>query len=178
LRRHLTSHPQVLPPSIKEPEFFTNGCRYSPARCPAAAQRAYIRRTLRLDAFLAANGTLAPFEGSTHYVRSADKLARPLMQALPWVKIVVSLREPVSRAISMLVHNKERNAHGCLASRPLGDCLLGDSQVAGGDGAGAPPRNYSRPLAAWLRECGRGRMHVIQASSVRGAARAREHSQT
>ena len=36
------------------------------------------------------------------------------MQALPWLKLVASLREPISRFLSMLGHNVDKSNYNCL----------------------------------------------------------------
>lgn len=35
-------------------------------------------------------------------------------QALPWLKLVASLREPISRFLSMLGHNVDKSNYNCL----------------------------------------------------------------
>lgn len=36
------------------------------------------------------------------------------MQAFPWLKLVASLREPISRFLSMLGHNVDKSNYNCL----------------------------------------------------------------
>ena len=35
-------------------------------------------------------------------------------QVLPWVKLVASMREPISRFLSMLGHNMDKDHYTCL----------------------------------------------------------------
>lgn len=35
-------------------------------------------------------------------------------QVFPWVKLIASMREPISRGISMLAHNLDKSSIGCL----------------------------------------------------------------
>ena len=37
------------------------------------------------------------------------------MQLFPWLKIIASMREPISRTLSMLAHNLDLHSKGCLA---------------------------------------------------------------
>lgn len=155
----------------KEPEFFGfNNCFYNLTKCsngPAKAGRTvrYINETMRLPEFVAAGGKKGVFESSTHYVRNGDRLVAPLLPYMPWLKIIVSLREPISRAISMLVHLQDKG-EGCLMKRDLGTCLLEDSQI-NGDGAGARATNYSFTMSHWVEGWPSDKMHVIQVRESR-----------
>lgn len=42
-------------------------------------------------------------------VQEAEWLAAQLKQELPWVKLVVSLRDPISQALAMHLHNLAHN---------------------------------------------------------------------
>jgi hypothetical protein len=94
-------------------------------------------------------------------VRNGDRLAVQMRHFMPWLRLVFSLRDPISRAASMLIHKKDKHGDGCLATRPLPECLLTDSQISG-NGAGASSTNYSYPVAVWVREWPREQLHVIQ----------------
>jgi len=159
---HLADHPQVLKPSGKEPEFLSFGCRYHPPEdCPLYASQRYINTTLRLHEFIEAEGRLSTFEASTHIVRAGDYLAPAMSEILPWVKLVISLREPISRAASMLIHLKDLNKGGCLMTKKLGECLLTESQINGAP-SGARTTNYSFPVMTWLDAYPAEQVHVIQ----------------
>lgn len=159
---HLSEHPEVLKPSGKEPEFLSFGCHYiPPEECSPAASLKYINYTLRLSDYVASNGSLSPFEASTHIVRGGDLLAPHLLGVMPWVKIVISLREPISRAASMLIHLKDLNEEGCLMKKKLGECLLTESQINGAP-SGARATNYTFPMKQWLETWPAHQIHVIQ----------------
>ena len=64
-------------------------------------------------------------------LQAADQLASDLYQTLPHTKIVMLMRDPISRAISMLVHKKDVSGDGCLAERSMVDCLYNFSQISG-----------------------------------------------
>ncbi|GAB4822007.1 hypothetical protein N2152v2_009053 [Parachlorella kessleri] len=151
---YLAEHPSVAPPASKEPEFFTKGCHKHPDRCTPAQQGHYLRETLHLDAVVASNLSVAAFEASTHYAALGPELARPLAAQLPWLRLVASLREPISRQLSMLAHNlhKRRAAPSC-RRRPY-PCLLQSGYLGG--------RNYSYPLSHWLAAFPAEQLFVIQ----------------
>lgn len=152
----------MLKPSGKEPEFLSFKCLYNPPLdCPVVSTQLYINTTLRLADYLAAGGKASPFEASTHIVRGGDLLSPPLHVIFPWVKLVISLREPISRAASMLIHLKDQNKEGCLMNRTLADCLLTESQINGAP-SGARTTNYTFPMATWLQEWPADQIHVIQ----------------
>lgn len=153
---------------LKEPEFFSfNNCYYKLFNCSNSAIKAqrtaeYINTTMRMPEFVASRGQKAVFESSTHYVRNGDRLVAPLRPYFPWLKLIMSLREPISRATSMLVHLKDAKNEGCLVTRgDLGTCLLEDSQI-NGDGAGTRATNYSFPIGYWVRGWPADQMLAIQ----------------
>jgi hypothetical protein len=105
LFHHLGGHPQILHSFPKEPEFFTETCGYNALRCPMPRQFQYMRDVLRMGEAQTLNYTVATFEGSTHYALEGKWLAPQMHQLFPWLKLIVSMREPISQAISMVFHN-------------------------------------------------------------------------
>ena len=55
-------------------------------------------QTLKLDKALQQGLTRPAFEGSTHYGRAGPALAPRLAETFPWLKVVISFREPIRRA--------------------------------------------------------------------------------
>lgn len=166
---HLERHPQVLASKEKEPEFFTIKCTDNPfSGCPRTEQAWYIENTIQRDNFVKSKGKLMAFEASTHYAMNGDLLAKGIAETLPWVKIVASLREPISRATSMLVHMADKEANGCLANgnTDIYTCLTTESQLIGNHGpfnlVDSPHGNYSYALRHWLEAFPRGRVHIMQ----------------
>ncbi|GBG00545.1 hypothetical protein Rsub_13332 [Raphidocelis subcapitata] len=113
LWHYLDQHPQALASHPKEPHYFTR-C-YStptpPSRQGAAwgcdqTQGDYLRGVLHRDKAAASGLSRAAFEASTGYLE-APAIAPGLRRALPWLKLVVSLREPISQAISLRAHAAE-----------------------------------------------------------------------
>ena len=122
----------------------------------------YITQTLRRDEFIASNGTRMPMEASTNIVRAECRLAARLHRAVPWAKLVVSLREPISRAASMLIHVNDTASKGCvhqLGKLELGQCLGKQSQIQGHtDGT----TSYGEALWSWLDAWPADQVHVVQ----------------
>jgi len=163
LKRYLDKHSQSAPPKVKEPNFFTDNCNEKPPEeCPAADTRRYINRILNKKAYLASNGTLATYEASTHIVRAGLNLAPRLAELFPWVKIVIMLREPISRAASMLIHNKDVSDLGCLARKEISYCLLHHSQLTEMTPGKYEPLTYTEAMKYWLDAFPKEQILVIQ----------------
>jgi len=162
LYSYLARHNETLASSLKEPEFFVNGCKsLIPENCSRNATVKYIHYTLRSWIYLDWNGTKGSFEGSTHIVRAGDVLAPRLLNMMPWVKLIVSLREPISRAASMLIHNEDRNGMGCLSRfKDMGKCLLKSSQIKNPIDGG--PSSYHEALYSWVHTWPSTQLLVLQ----------------
>ncbi|PSC69269.1 snurportin-1 [Micractinium conductrix] len=160
LFHHLERHPQVLPPRDKEPEFFSETCDYNPNACPAEASRKYIWETLKLDKALQQGLTRPAFEGSTHYGRAGPALAPRLAETFPWLKVVISFREPISRQLSMLAHMYDKHDYGCLTRSSPAFCVMKELKS----------ENYSEPLQAWLEAFPRGQLYVVQYENMTSSA--------
>ncbi|KAL4443999.1 hypothetical protein ABPG75_011736 [Micractinium tetrahymenae] len=156
LFHHLVLHPRVQCPSEKEPEFFTYDCQYDPLNCPLDKQRDYIQETLHINRVLRHNMYRAMFEGSTHYGREGPRIAQGLRELFPWAKLIASLREPISRGISMLAHNLDKSSIGCLTRRDVFSCLQRD----------LPALNFTTPLTAWLEAFPREQIMLLQYESL------------
>eukprot|EP00890_Picochlorum_soloecismus_P005374 jgi/Picsp_1/5838/NSC_03197-R1_sulfotransferase len=163
LKKYLDKHSQSAPPKVKEPNFFTDNCNEKPPEeCPAADTRRYINRILNKKAYLESNGTLATYEASTHIVRAGLNLAPKLAKLFPWVKIVIMLREPISRAASMLIHNKDVSDLGCLARKEISYCLLHHSQLTEMTPGKYEPLTYTEAMKYWLDAFPKEQILVIQ----------------
>lgn len=158
---HLVRHKHVAKPSAKEPEFFSDGCGFNVTACPPVAVKKYLHTTLNRTAFLDTGGNMMTMEASTHYVRGYDRLAEDLHGIFPWLRLVLMMREPISRAISMLVHVMDKQDRGCMSRSELAYCLLQRSQI-GGDPDYPLATNYSAPLAGWLDAFPAGQVLVLQ----------------
>ncbi|KAL4855091.1 Mitochondrial metalloendopeptidase OMA1 [Chlorella vulgaris] len=157
LFHHLIHHPQVQEPSIKEPEFFTKACSYNAMRCITSQQRGYMRDTLNFRRIQQANFTKAAFEGSTHYGLEGRWLAMQLREHFPWIKIVLTMREPISQAISMVNHMLERHgaARDCYDRKKglVYECINEDLDYES---------RYAKSVRPWVKHIPREQLHVLQ----------------
>ncbi|KAL4430049.1 hypothetical protein ABPG77_004419 [Micractinium sp. CCAP 211/92] len=167
LFHHLVLHPSVQCPSEKEPEFFTDDCQHDPLNCPLDKQRDYIQQTLHINRVLRHNAYRAMFEGSTHYGREGPRIAQGLREVFPWVKLIASMREPISRGISMLAHNLDKSSIGCLTRRDVFSCLQRD----------LPALNYTTPLSAWLEAFPREQIMLLQYENLTNPEHTAAHLQ-
>jgi len=161
LCRYLGKQDNVLKPLAKEPDFFTRNCSYNPPKdCPADLTKKYLREILPLSGFIASNGTAFTYEASTHLARGGRQVINGLRESMPWLRLIVCLREPISRSASMLIHTLT-NKKGCLYYRKnLGNCLLTKSQINGSyDGQ---PTTYTDTLRMWFEHWNPEQIHVVQ----------------
>lgn len=158
LFHHLADHPRINEPDIKEPEFFTQTCEFNAMRCKVSQQRKYMERILRFKEAAASNFTTASFEGSTHYVLESRWLAGQLRDLFPWLKIVVSMREPISQAIAMVFHNLDKGrSPRCYQDKRVFQCIYDDLDVEA---------RYARSLTPWLAKFPREQLHIIQYENI------------
>jgi len=81
---------------------------------------------------------------------------------MPWLKIIVQFREPISRAASMLIHNKDVNQIGCLMRSKIGHCLLHHSQLTEMQKNKYEPLTYTEAIQPWIEHFPKEQIHVIQ----------------
>ena len=149
----------------QESEFFTTTCHDNPSTgCPLDEQAQYIRDTLRRDDVLAAEGKIMSFETSTQYAAAGLVMADDMAKALPWVKLVAALREPISRAFSVLAHRAFTQNTGCLtdADVDLHKCLTQEIEDPS-EGA-----TYGQALAHWVRAYPKDQVLVVQYEAIVG----------
>lgn len=167
LHYHLVRHPSVMRPWYKEPEFFSFTCHFKiPDGCAPEDIEDYIQKTMRVQRYGAYDGKLAGYEASTHYSRLGHIVAPALAKEMPWLKIILLMREPISRAASMLIHLLDKSVKvqsgvgGCLSYKnmDLGHCLLHDSQLS----TKKSPSNYSFPLKAWIESFPKDQVYIGQ----------------
>lgn len=160
LHVHLGKHDAALRPAGKEPEFFTKECKYNPpTQCSKENSEKYVKETLKLDEYIKSKGQVAAYESSTHVVRRGESMAPSLHKLMPWTKLVINIREPISRAASMLIHMLDVYNEGCLAEKDLGYCLHARSQIRGlRDGT----TTYYDAFAHWFTHWPEDQIHVVQ----------------
>ncbi|EFN58047.1 hypothetical protein CHLNCDRAFT_142283 [Chlorella variabilis] len=126
---HLIQHPQVQHPKLKEPHLLTDKCRPSLSNCSVEAQQQYV-------------------------VEESDWLPEQLAAAFPWLKMAISMREPISQAIAMLLHNPGSPfVHACEEQlmRGLGIQCTAEARA-----------HYSSKLRQWMAFFPREQLHVYE----------------
>ncbi len=101
----LSEHPTVVPSAVKETRYFTPA-RYGQPVEPVAVYEAYFPEP-EVEAGDGAEVSVR-LEATPSYLYGAAPLARLIDETLPDARIIVVLREPVSRAISFFQYQKTR----------------------------------------------------------------------
>jgi hypothetical protein len=96
----LSEHPQVAPSAVKETRHFTPA-RYGQPVEPPAVYESYFTETTTAESRVRLEATPSYFYGGA-------PLARLINETLPDARIILVLREPVSRAISFFQFQKTR----------------------------------------------------------------------
>ena len=97
--------------------------------------------------------------------------AETLYELMPWVKLVASYREPISRSISKYVMLVDKLNVGCMAENDLTWCLLKDKTPI----LGNPKKSYySHPLQAWIDNFPKEQLLLIQYEDLVGERQAEE----
>jgi hypothetical protein len=104
---HLKSHPQIFMSPVKEPRYFSSRGG-SPAFTPPPGLRLPLTTTVASDdeyraLFKKVTSERAVGEASTHYLY-APEAAERIQLAIPAVRLVAVLRNPVERAYSNYLH--------------------------------------------------------------------------
>lgn len=135
---YLQQHPGIFLPEVKEPNYFAFDASGPPLAGPVPPEvlreRLYGRTVVDphayLDLFDGAPPDALPGEASVRYLYHPQAPAR-IAQALPEVRLVAVLRDPVDR----LVSHYEMNRAADLEPLPLGEALdAEDDRVAAGWG--------------------------------------------
>jgi hypothetical protein len=105
----LSEHPRVAPAAVKETRYFTPA-RYGQPVEPVAVYEGYFTDPDTSDpgAPDEDGGVWVRLEATPSYLYGGAPLARLIDETLPDARIIVVLREPVSRAISFFQYQKTR----------------------------------------------------------------------
>ena len=97
----LRHHYQYLPGLLKEPHYFSV-CQsnVNAPHCEAKNETQYLRDFLRIREAAESKLELATMDASADYAQKGGPLARRLYRLFPWLKVVIMIREPISRVIS------------------------------------------------------------------------------
>eukprot|EP00889_Picochlorum_renovo_P002794 jgi/Picre1/29824/NNA_005206.t1 len=95
----LNTHPEILPPHEKEPILFSDMCSYDRGKmdCPYGKQREYIHDILKVQQYVDSGGSLAPYQATPRIMDLGVHFAEILREYMPWLKLISSMREPISR---------------------------------------------------------------------------------
>ena len=156
---NLRFHPEYLPSPVKESHYFTTCQNYwNHPSCMAHNTSQYIRDFFRRDDAVASRLEKASADASVDYAWKGAAIAPELQTLFPWIKLVVVMREPISRLISYVRMFTElgHQVKGCLNGRSMYDCLQYhfDPKEANS--------NYSVPLETWFDYFPASQFHVIQ----------------
>jgi len=163
LKKYLEEHSQIDKPRVKEPNFFSRDCHEKPPeQCSEKNTTNYINSILHKPKYIEQRGRIACMEASTHIVRAGHNLAPRMAKLMPWLKIIVQFREPISRAASMLIHNKDVNNVGCLTRSPMAHCLLHHSQLTEMEKNKYEPLTYTEAIQPWIENFPKDQIHIVQ----------------
>jgi hypothetical protein len=157
-------HPQYMWGLRKESHWFSQ-CKsdMNSPNCYAQSPSQYLREFLRLEEAAAGGLEHITFDASVDYAQKGQPLASELYSLFPWIKIVLFLREPISRIISYSRMYTEKNhaKKGCFDGLALYDCLRpffeerGEQQRSGHG-------HYDEALEGWLQVFPRDQIKIIQ----------------
>ena len=152
---HLRKHPQYLPGIQKEPHWFTV-CRSQPPgpNCKAFTLEQYLTEFLRIRE-AAEGGLQAATVDASVDMAGRGALAAELRHRFPWLKIVIIMREPISRMISYTRMFDQRGEEwkGCGGKRPFGWVE---------EGLGRAGATYWPVLGQWVVAWPPEQLHVMQ----------------
>ena len=166
VNHYLRGHPEYLPSVLKEAHYFT-ACRKSwdDTNCKANSTQDYIDNYLRMRDAAEHGLKAATVDASVDYAWKGEDLAKEIYAAFPWLKIVVMMREPISRVISytrmwtqkgVRVSTHKDNRIACDDGEDLFDCLYPHLTPEAYTG------HYAVPLEGWLKVWPADQIHVIQ----------------
>jgi hypothetical protein len=157
VNRHLRSHPQFLPGVHKEPHWFTV-CKSSRTNtnCRAHSLRAYLLQFLRIQDAAFGGLERATTDASVDYAWKGRSLSKEIHELFPWLKIVMMMRDPISRMISYTRMFTQKNVRGkgCMPPKTIYGCLF--------KALSKESAVYANALEAWLETFPAQQVHVIQ----------------
>ena len=119
LYKHLSKHPQIFFPKLKEPHYFTQ-IRISRSRF----EHAILDRKLYLDLYAQSGSFLIRGDASPSYLWSAEAAER-IARAVPNAYIIAILRDPIERAYSHYLMDVRANRQ----QLPFFEALLKDAST-------------------------------------------------
>ncbi|KAL4443805.1 hypothetical protein ABPG75_011542 [Micractinium tetrahymenae] len=160
---HLIQHLQVQHPREKESHWLSQQCQPRSLSCSPESQEHYLAEILNLPEAARYRFTKAAFEGSTHYVLEADWIAAQLAATFPWLRVVVALRDPISQAIAMHLHNvmhkREMNCTKEGNEASIYHCIRRALKKNSRS-------HYPSKIAKWMEHFPREQLHFLQYESL------------
>jgi len=169
----LAAHPSVVPALRKEVHFFDR------APAPVAHYRAWFPRRASLDAVAARTGRGVTGEATPFYLLHPAAPAR-LHAVVPDARLIVALRDPVTRAISGYHHavrvGDEQRPIEVALDPTAAEVLAPATDAAWYDAAACPVRlrgylargRYAEQLERWLAVFPRAQLLVVDSDALRG----------
>ena len=157
---YLRHHPQYLYGVLKESHWFSQ-CKQSlrHPNCHAANESQYMRDFLRLNEAVESGLEKVTFDASVDYARKGETLASEIYGLFPWIKIVLFVREPISRVISYsrMFTELGHDEKGCMDGSTLYECLQdffeeGNPRTA----------HYDDAMEGWIKVFPKEQLRVIQ----------------
>lgn len=166
VNNYLRGHPEYMPSVLKEAHYFTACAKsWNDTNCKANSTQDYIDNYLRISDAVDNGLMAATVDASVDYAWKGEDLAREIYNVFPWLKIVVMMREPISRVISytrmwtqkgVRTSTHKDNRIACDVGEDLFDCLYPHLTPTAYTG------HYATPLEGWLKVWPADQIHVIQ----------------
>ncbi len=165
LWRYLGKHRQVLPSTRKNVGYFGDsyyqGANWYRSHFPLKSTLIARSKTLQAPCITG--------ECSNHYLWTAASAPR-IQRALPDVKLLVMLRDPIARAVAHHRHNtsigiERRNFERCVTVDLELINRLDSRSIDGGQFGYVRNGLYGAQLRTWLAHVDRHRIHVVEAES-------------
>lgn len=166
VNNYLRGHPEYMPSVLKEAHYFTACAKsWNDTNCKANSTQDYIDNYLRIADAVDNGLKAATVDASVDYAWKGEDLAREIHKVFPWLKIVVMMREPISRVISytrmwtqkgVRTSTHKDNRIACDDGEDLFDCLYPHLTPTAYTG------HYAVPLEGWLNVWPADQIHVIQ----------------
>jgi hypothetical protein len=151
---YLRAHPDVFMPTLKEPRFFG----YEGAPGAGDRKKWPVQSRAEYEALFAGAGDAAAVGEATPHYLFYPKAALRIAEALPGVRLIASLRNPIDRAYSvyqMNLRNKQANA-----GVPFARALESDANLQ---------ETYHGPLARYFEAFPRARLKIVLLDDLEAA---------
>eukprot|EP00889_Picochlorum_renovo_P005381 jgi/Picre1/32411/NNA_007757.t1 len=126
--------------------------------CNVGSEKEYVQKVLKASAAADKSLEMITVDASTDYVLAGGPLARRLYRYFPWLKVVIVIRDPITRILSKITRRLENGTvvYDCDPKRKILGCI--QEYMA----PGLIDSNYSQPLEDWLITFPTEQIHVVQ----------------